>query len=96
MAGQPTNVTDNSDESRFEITEDGRTAVLKYRRRDGNLYLVHTEVPPALEGRGIGSRLAKHALEQARAEGLKVVPWCPFVRGYIEKHPEYEPLVTAG
>lgn len=89
-------VTDNKQQSRFELAVDGGTAVLQYMERDGALYLTHTEVPPELEGKGIGSRIVKHALEEARGRGVKVAPWCPFVRAYIERHPEYQSLVLEG
>lgn len=86
-------VTDNADQGRFELAVGGDTAVLQYMERDGALYLTHTEVPAAMEGQGIGSRIVKHALEQAKSRGIKVAPQCPFVRAYIDRHPEYEPLV---
>lgn len=88
-------VTDNADESRYELNVDGHVATLAYHRRGGILYLTHTEVPEALEGRGVGSRIVKHALDTARAAGEKVAPWCPFVRAYIRRHPEYEEIVAA-
>lgn len=94
MAEQSGGVTDNAGESRFEMNVEGQTAMLAYDRRDGVLYLTHTEVPEALEGKGIGSRIVKHALDQARAAGEKVAPWCPFVRAYIDRHPEYGELVA--
>ncbi len=59
----------------------------------GQIVFTHTGVPPALEGRGIGSALAKTGLEYARANNLEVVPLCSFVRGYIERKPEYQDLV---
>lgn len=96
MANEQGGVTDNADQSRFEMAVDGGTAVLQYMERDGALYLTHTEVPPELEGQGIGSKLVKHVLEQAKSRGQKVAPWCPFVRAYIDRHPEYEPLVVEG
>lgn len=89
-------VTDNTQQSRFELAVDGDTAILQYMERNGALYLTHTEVPEQLEGRGIGSRIVKHALEQAKSRGMKVAPWCPFVRAYIERHPEYQSLVLEG
>jgi uncharacterized protein len=89
-------VVDNTAEGRYELAVDGKTAVLGYTRREGTLYLTHTEVPEELEGQGIGSRIVKHVLDRARADGVKVAPWCPFVRAYIDRHPEYEDLVAAG
>lgn len=96
MADEQGGVIDNADQSRFELAVDGQTAVLQYMERNGALYLTHTEVPPELEGQGIGSRIVKHALEQAKSRGQKVAPWCPFVRAYIERHPEYRSLVLEG
>lgn len=89
-------VTDNAAESRYEMDVQGKKAVLGYNRKDGVLYLTHTEVPEELEGQGIGSRLVKHVLDDARANGEKVAPWCPFVRAYIDRHPEYEEIVAQG
>ncbi len=80
-------ITDNAAEERFETATDGGTAFLSYRVEDGALFLLHTEVPPEDEGNGIGSRLAHHALEQASARGMTVVPLCPFVDAYLRRHP---------
>jgi len=72
---------------------DGAIAYSNYRR-DGNvLTVLHTEVPAALNGRGIGSALARGILDLARAQGLKGVALCPFVAGYLKKHPEYADLL---
>jgi predicted GNAT family acetyltransferase len=78
---------------RYEIEIDGAVAVLEYQRRPGSIALIHTEVPPALRGRGLADQLARAALDQARAQGLKVVPICPFVKKFLERHPEYQSLV---
>jgi predicted GNAT family acetyltransferase len=96
MAEQSGGVTDNAAESRYEMAVGGKTAVLGYDRKDGVLYLNHTEVPEELEGQGIGSTLVKHVLDKARADGEKVAPWCPFVRTYIDRHSEYQDLVAQG
>ena len=87
-------VTDNRAESRFELEEEGHLAIAAYRLRDGRISFTHTEVPEALAGRGVGTRLVAGALEQVRAEGLKVVPLCSFVRHYIETHPETQDLLA--
>lgn len=94
MAEQSGSVTDNAAQSRYELDVQGKTAVVGYERKGGTLYLTHTEVPEELEGQGIGSSLVKHVLDKARADGEKVAPWCPFVRAYIDRHPEYEELVA--
>ena len=87
-------VTDVSDRRRFEIAVDG--AVLgfaEYRRRPGVISFIHTEIDPAHKGEGLGTLLVKAALDTARAEGLAVLPYCPFVRGFIDRHREYLDLV---
>jgi predicted GNAT family acetyltransferase len=82
--------------SRFELRAgDERIGEAAYRRRNGRIAFIHTEVDEALEGRGLGSRLVTAALDEARREGLEVVPLCPFVARFIERHPEYEDLVAA-
>jgi uncharacterized protein len=88
-------VRDNPDELRYELLVDGDVAgEIRYRRSPDRIVLVHTEVSPALEGQGLASRLVADALEDIRARGMRVVPICPFVRAYIQRHPEYEDLVT--
>jgi predicted GNAT family acetyltransferase len=90
-----TEVQDNPEKSRFELIVDGYTALAAYRLKPGVITFTHTEVPKELGGRGIGSLLAKGALDQVRARGLKVVPLCPFIKAYIEKHPAYRDLLAA-
>jgi predicted GNAT family acetyltransferase/glutaredoxin len=82
--------------SRYELRDGDRMiGEAAYRRRNGRLALIHTEVDEALEGRGLGSRLIATALDDARREGLEVVPLCPFVASYIRRHPEYQDIVAA-
>jgi uncharacterized protein len=89
-----TAVTDNADLERFEITTGGELAGLtQYRRRPGLIAFVHTEVDPRFEGQGLGSRLIGEALDAARREELAVLPFCPFVNAYIQRHDEYADLV---
>ncbi|HEX6374263.1 MAG TPA: GNAT family N-acetyltransferase [Allosphingosinicella sp.] len=87
-------VRNNEAEHRYELAVDGRLAVAEYRLRPGRISFTHTEVPDALAGRGIGKRLVKAALDDARAQGLKVVPICPFVKHYIDTHPEERDLLA--
>jgi uncharacterized protein len=86
-------IHNNAALSRFELDTGDGTAVLLYRAAPGVLIFYHTEVPRALRERGIASKLVHAALEQARVEGLKVVPRCGFVRHYIDTHPEFQDLV---
>ena len=87
-------VTHNTARHRFEITQDGHTAVLDYMTAGNKLVLTHTGVPQELEGKGIGTSLVKAALDHARSASLKVDPQCPFVGKYIERHSEYADLVA--
>jgi predicted GNAT family acetyltransferase len=95
MAENTIVVENNSPAQRYEALVDGHRSTLQYRLEGDQITYLHTEVPAALEGRGIGSALARAALEDARDRNLTVVPRCPFVREYIRRHPEYEPLVQA-
>src|SRR5512138_2381445 len=90
---EDTQVINHPTAGRFEIGDGGSLGYLTYVLHDRLLRLVHTEVPPAARGKGHGDRLARAALEYARREGLRVSPLCPFVAKYIERHPEYKPLV---
>lgn len=90
------NITVENDvaNQRFVVRQDGQVAVLVYQLTTGRIAFLHTSVPAALEGRGLGGALARHGLEHARTHNLAVLPYCPFVRGYIERHPEYQALVS--
>jgi predicted GNAT family acetyltransferase len=80
---------------RFELRTDAGTAVLAYERRGDVLELMHTEVPEASEGKGYGATLAEAALDFARRDGASVIPSCPFVARFIERHPDYADLVAS-
>ena len=87
-------VVDVPDRSRFEIRVDGEVAgFTEYHRRPRVISFVHTSIDQRFEGRGLASALARTALSAARDDGLAVMPFCPFVRGYIARHPEYVDLV---
>ncbi len=86
-------VRDNRAEQEFTLEVDGEVAVAAYQREGGTIVFTHTVVPPRIEGRGVGSRLIRGALDAARDAGLKVVPQCPFVRTYIDRHPEYRDIL---
>jgi predicted GNAT family acetyltransferase len=87
-------VRDAPERDRFEIEADGAVAgFVQYRRRPGTISFLHTEIDPEYEGEGLGGALVSVALDEARREGVGVLPFCPFVRSYIEHHAEYLDLV---
>ena len=90
-------VRDNGEHHRYEVKVDGALAgIVTYRLNepDAMITLIHTEVDRAFRGRGLADRLARHALDDARARGLRVRPDCPFVARFIRGHPEYQDLVA--
>lgn len=94
MATTDLQIVHNTDQQRFETRVEGWLCRLDYQMRDGHAHLVHTEVAPAVEGRGIAGALARAALQWAREQNLKVVPRCSFVHSYIKRHPEWAAWVA--
>lgn len=87
-------VADAPDRERYELSVDGEVVGFSaYRARPGLVAFVHTEVDQRLQGRGLADRLIRFALEDARSRGLAVLPFCPFVKAFIERHREFEELV---
>ena len=89
-------ITLNEPEHRYEAHVDGGLAGFAvFSMRGDRIVFTHTEVDDRFEGQGVGSKLARHALDDVRERGsLRVVPQCPFIRSWIEKHPEYADLVS--
>lgn len=96
VEGKPRTVTMDEARGRFELDVDGHVAAIVFRRAVGQLAAVHTEVPAALRGKGVGDTLARAALDYARREILTVQPYCPFVAAFIKRHKEYVDLVDPG
>lgn len=93
MTERPTiSITHDRAARRFHADVAGGRAVAAYEVEDGTMVLMHTVVPDAAAGQGVGSALAREALGHARAEGLKVVAHCPFMASYVGRHPEYDDL----
>lgn len=85
---------DAPDRSRYELRAgDELVGLIDYRLAGDVIALVHTEVPEAFGGQGYATRLARGALDDARSRGLRVVPSCPYVAAYVDKHPDYADLV---
>jgi predicted GNAT family acetyltransferase len=96
MGDAEVTVRDAPTRHRFEILVDGQVAgFTRYRQEGGAVALVHTEVDPAYEGQGLGSQLVSETLAQLRERGVGVLPYCPFVRSYLGRHPELQDLVPA-
>ncbi|MEJ0051242.1 MAG: GNAT family N-acetyltransferase [Methylovirgula sp.] len=87
-------VTDNASRHRFELVVDNEVAFVTYAMEGDRLALLHTEVPKALEGRGIGKLLIRLVLDEARQRGLKIVPRCEFVSAFIERNPEFDDVIA--
>ena len=83
---------DNTASHRFELELEGGLAFIGYRRVGQTLWLEHVEVPKALGGRGVGTRLARLALDLIRSRGERIVPRCPFMVTFVRRHPEYADL----
>ena len=93
-AAQTNEVVNNPSQHRYQLTVDGHVAATYYEIAGGVITFVHTEVPPELGGQGIGSKLIKAVLDQVRADGLKVVAQCPFVKAFIDKNAAYQDLLA--
>jgi predicted GNAT family acetyltransferase len=91
-----TTVRDDRGQHRFEVFADGELAgMASYDDRGGTLAFTHTKIDPRFEGRGLGSTLIRWALDDVRRRGLAAEPYCPFVKGFITRHPDYVDLVPA-
>ncbi|VWX58622.1 conserved hypothetical protein [Burkholderiales bacterium 8X] len=87
-------ISHHPDRHRYEAAIDGElAAICEYNLLTDAIMFTHTEVMPQFEGRGVGSAIARHVLDEARAQGKQVIPACQFIAGYIRKHREYVDLV---
>ena len=88
------NLIDNEENKQYEFHIDSDLARIEYIKAQGKIFLTHTEVPAKFEGKGIGSALVKQVLDDIQQKGLSLVPLCPFVAAYINRHPEYNALLS--
>lgn len=87
----------NESKRRFEVQVEGHTAFIEYMvDNKGVMYLTHTEVPPALEGKGVGKALVEQTLQYMETEGFKLAPLCPFVAAYLKRHPDWSRILADG
>lgn len=84
----------NEAEEQFEAMVGGEKAVLTYAEQNGKFYVLHTEVPEAMEGHGVGSALVRAAMDYAREKGVKAVPFCPFAKAWLHRHQDYNDMVA--
>ncbi|MCA9839886.1 MAG: N-acetyltransferase [Trueperaceae bacterium] len=96
MNAQMLSIKHNEDMNRFEAELNGELAKMEYMKVGNTLIFTHTEVPESFEGQGIGSKLAKTALTYVKDNEMTAAPLCPFVKSYIDEHPEYKSLVRLG
>ncbi|GAB4427767.1 MAG: GNAT family N-acetyltransferase [Bacteroidia bacterium] len=89
-------ISNHPDKKRFEARLGADVAVVEYMLTPDKIVFTHTEVPEAFEGQGVGGKLARTALDWARAEGKMVLPLCPFIRSFVRRHAEYQDLVMPG
>ncbi|HLI66843.1 MAG TPA: GNAT family N-acetyltransferase [Caulobacteraceae bacterium] len=87
-------VIDNAAQHRFELTENGHTAIATYHRRDGVIVIPHVEAPTSLQGTGAAGRLMEGVVAHARAEHAKIVPSCPYAEAWFKRHPELADMVA--
>ncbi|WP_020674859.1 GNAT family N-acetyltransferase [Geopsychrobacter electrodiphilus] len=86
-------IENNKSAKRFEAIAAGYRVFIDYELNNQTMTLIHTKVPSELEGQGLGGKIVKAALEYAKNHGLQVIPQCPFVLSYIERHQEYKTLI---
>ena len=89
-------IVDHPEKKRYEASVAGAVARIEYIKAQDKIYLTHTEVPKELEGKGVGSKLVAKVLADVDAQGLTLVPLCPFVALYLKRHPEWKRLVMKG
>ena len=85
----PVSVVDDTAKEQFSVSMEGSTAKLEYALDGDRLLLLHTEVPEAFRGQGVGAQLVEASLARARADHLTIVPWCPYARRWLKEHPDH-------
>lgn len=94
MATEGYNLVNNVHDNRFEFNIDGEVAFINYLRQRDVYYLIHTQVPETMQGRGIAAALVEKTFKFMEEGGFKMMPYCPYVQSYLERHPGWEKLVS--
>ena len=94
MKYEELSLKDNTDLNRFELEVEGNIAFLEYKRSRDWLFLIHTEVPETMEGKGVGSTIIQKTLQYAKDNNYKIVPICPFVQSYLKRHKEWHDIIV--
>ncbi len=89
-------LVNNETSRQFELVVNGVKAKIEYELQKNRMSLLHTEVPESLEGQGVGSAIVEKTLKYLEDNDLKLVPWCPFVKSYIKRHPEWKRILAQG
>ena len=89
-------IVDNKIFSQYEMRINGHLAKIEYSNKSGKIFLIHTEIPEELAGKGVARYLAKEVFKIIEEEGMTIVPMCKYIKSYIRKHPEYHSLVATG
>ena len=89
-----TNFVNNEAIRNFELTIEGYRAFIDYKMKDNKIFLVHTEVPKELEGKGVAAMLVQKTFQYIEERGLKIVPLCAYIQHYLKRHPEWNRIVA--
>ncbi len=93
---EPLPLYNNENLRQFELVVEGYKAKITYELQRDRMSLLHTEVPPVLEGRGVGEAIVEKTLHYLEENKLKLVPWCPYVKVFLKRHPEWKRILAQG
>jgi predicted GNAT family acetyltransferase len=85
---------DNEEDHRFELPAEGGTAYIEYKQKGDKIFLIHTEIPREMNGRAVAPALVEKVFSLIESRGQKMVPYCPFVKAYLKRHPEWERITA--
>ena len=86
----------NTDKGRFEMAVEGHLSIVEYKQVDDKIYVLHTEVPKELEGKGVASALTEQVFTYIEQSRMKLVPYCPYTVAYLKRHPDWKRILVEG